>query len=517
MKNNAREEEWPDPMELPEPNLPSAPGLPAELLPPSLAPWITDISQRLCVSVEMVAGPALVALSAVVGRSMGIHPKAEDDWLVVPNLWGAVVARPGQLKTPAIEGANAPLRQLEAGGLEAYKDAHEQASTEAEGIEILIEVIKSKMRDVAKGKLKGDLAALKNELGSLKRALQETKVSEKRYLTQDPTVEKLGELLRENPRGLLLLRDELSGWLRNLDRPGREGEREFYLESWNGTGGFTFDRIGRGTIHIPALTLSVSGGIQPGRLRAYIAEALGDSRGADGLLQRFQILMWPDNVPPWDNVDRSPDIEARNLAFAIFEAIDSISPQFLGLETPENDGIPALRFDPEAQEFFDRWRDRLETRLRSSELQGRSAFESHLAKYRSLMPSLALLFHLIEVVARKVENHSRVALEHARRAANWCGFLEAHAEKVYAVEGPENAALLLADRIQEGKVKNGMTFREIYRHGWANLDTTEKLRNAIQVLEKHGWVRLQERLSGAGGGRPSPCLLINPKLEVASG
>ena len=126
--------------------------------------------------------------------------------------------------------------------------------------------------------------------------------------------------------------------------------------------------------------------------------------------------MWPDNVPPWDNVDRSPDIEARNRAFAIFDAIDSISPQFLGLETPENDGIPALRFDPEAQEFFDRWRDRLETRLRSSELQGRPAFESHLAKFRSLVPSLALLFHLIEVVARKVENHSRVALEHARRA-----------------------------------------------------------------------------------------------------
>ena len=85
------------------------------------------------------------------------------------------------------------------------------------------------------------------------------------------------------------------------------------------------------------------------------------------------------------------------------------------------------------------------------------------------------------------------------------------------MEGPENAALLLADRIQEGKVKNRMTFREIYRHGWANLDTAEKLSKAIQVLEKHGWVRLQERSPGAGGGRPSPCLLINPKLEAASG
>jgi len=56
---------------------------------------------------------------------------------------------------------------------------------------------------------------------------------------------------------MLVLRDELSGWLRALDKPGREGDREFYLEAWNGTGSYTVDRIGRGTIHIPTLTLGL--------------------------------------------------------------------------------------------------------------------------------------------------------------------------------------------------------------------------------------------------------------------
>jgi hypothetical protein len=218
-------------------------------------------------------------------------------------------------------------------------------------------------------------------------------------MTQDPTVEKLGELLQQNPRGLLLLRDELSGWLRTLDKSGREGEREFYLEAWNGTQPFTFDRIGRGTVHIPSTTLSIFGGIQPGKLRAYVAGAMENGRGADGLLQRFQVLVWPDSIPRWKNVDRAPNATALNTAFEIFEFLDKLDSASWGEEIGEVRGIPALRFDPEAQEFFNSWRDRLEQRLRLDEMAGRDAFESHLAKYRSLMPSLALLHHLVEVAA----------------------------------------------------------------------------------------------------------------------
>jgi hypothetical protein len=39
---------------------------------------------------------------------------------------------------------------------------------------------------------------------------------EERYLVNDTTVEKLGELLNDNPNGLLLFRDELSGFLSSM-------------------------------------------------------------------------------------------------------------------------------------------------------------------------------------------------------------------------------------------------------------------------------------------------------------
>lgn len=69
-------------------------------------------------------------------------------------------------------------------------------------------------------------------------------------MVNDATVEKLGELLNDNPRGLIQVRDELAGWLAPLDQEGREQDRAFWLECWNGTGPYTSDRIGRATARI---------------------------------------------------------------------------------------------------------------------------------------------------------------------------------------------------------------------------------------------------------------------------
>src|SRR5262249_35879776 len=68
----------------------------------------------------------------------------------------------------------------------------------------------------------------------------------RRYKSNDTTIEKLGELLRENPAGLLIVRDELVGLLASWDREGREGDRAFYLDAWNGNTSFHTARTGRG-------------------------------------------------------------------------------------------------------------------------------------------------------------------------------------------------------------------------------------------------------------------------------
>jgi hypothetical protein len=67
--------------------------------------------------------------------------------------------------------------------------------------------------------------------------------------------------------------------------------------------------------------LSILGGIQPGPLSDYLrAAALGD-KGADGLVQRFQLAVYPDPPRSWTNVDEWPHTEAKNRAFDIFKKL----------------------------------------------------------------------------------------------------------------------------------------------------------------------------------------------------
>jgi hypothetical protein len=107
-------------------------------------------------------------------------------------------------------------------------------------------------------------------------------------------------------------------------------------------------------------------------------------------LQRFQLTVWPDPPKSWRNVDRSPDTEAKNRVYEVFKKLDSLKVN----EAAKDEEVPALRFEAGAQKIFDAWRDDLEQRLRSEEMT--PTLEAHVAKYRSLMPSLALLFKLID-------------------------------------------------------------------------------------------------------------------------
>ena len=492
-----------------------------------LSPWIQDVAERACAPLEMIACPAIVCLGALVGRKLGIRPSAFDDYLVAPNLWGGIIARPGFMKTHYVDQGTAHLKRLAAIALERFEAERWKWEAEQARIEAEIAAIKSKMTTAAKNNNDDGLADLQREFAELKRELKDAKVVEHRYLTQDATVEKLGELLQENPDGLLVLRDELAGWLRTLDKPGREGDREFYLEGWNGTGRYTFDRIGRGTVHIPAVCLSIFGGIQPGKLNSYIHEAITESGGADGLLQRLQLTVWPDALGKWERSEQWPDTAAKNHAFEIFEYLDRFNPVASGAHMEEG-SIPFLRFTPEAQELFDDWRDELENRLRSDELVGTPAFESHIAKYRSLMPSLALLFHLVDCAAvdkafdtfdtgiadRSHSVFSRgVPLEAARLAAAWCEFLEQHARKVYADElypGVE-AAHSLAAKIAQGVVTDGQSVRDVYNHHWSGLATSSQVSGALETLIASGWVRVEAVNTG---GRPTELLRLHPDLRA---
>ena len=494
---------WGPLLELPAP--PAVPTLPAEMIPEPLRAWVDDVADRLCVHREYIAVPALVSLGAVVGRTLGIHPKQFDDWLETPNLWGALVGPPSSKKSPAIAEGTAPLERLAARAAEAYADAQAEREADAEIIRLELEGLKKRAR--AKGAEPADFRdELKNKLGEL----EGNDVPERRYLTNDGTVEKIAELLMATPRGLLVKRDELIGLLRTCDKAGHETDRAFYLEAWNGKGRHTIDRVGKGTFHIPALTLSLLGGIQPGPLASYVRGAVEGEGGADGLLQRFQLLVWPDRQRPYVNVDRYADTAAKTEAFRIFEFLDLKTGGELGGTKAElnPDGIPALRFSPQAQVLFNGWLESLMGRLLSPELEATPAFHAHQSKLPSLMPTLALIFHLVDIAAGKASGP--VSVDAADLAADWCDFLELHARKLYALELNRGVAgaHALAERIKQGEVQDRQNVSDLYRRRWPGLVTADEVGAALSALEGCHWLRVEEMRNE--GARPTRLIHLNP-------
>src|SRR3989338_6268558 len=108
------------------------------------------------------------------------------------------------------------------------------------------------------------------------------------------------------------------------------------------------DRIGRGTVSVEGLCLSVLGGLQPSKFESYVASVVRGGKSDDGLLQRFQILLYPERRKTWHKVDREPNEQAFKTILRIVEVIDAI-PQ---PKRTEN-GIERLkvRYDDEAQQI----------------------------------------------------------------------------------------------------------------------------------------------------------------------
>ena len=100
------------------------------------------------------------------------------------------------------------------------------------------------------------------------------------------------------------------------------------------------------------------GGIQPGPLAAYLGAIKAGGIADDGLMQRFQLVVWPDPSPEWRNVDEWPDAGAKQEAFDSFVRASALVPSDFSAEQPEGGGIAFLRFEPDAQIEFDQWRHR---------------------------------------------------------------------------------------------------------------------------------------------------------------
>jgi hypothetical protein len=483
---------WPAPQPIMS-TLPPVESFTPELLPDGIRDYVMDVADRQQAPPDFAAVTALCGIAAVVGNRVRIRPKRNDDWEVVPNLWGAIVGRPSAMKSPAMQAALAPIYAIQ----DALREKWEEEIKSAEIDDALSGLDAKDAKKKAEKALKsGDRDGARGILAGLVDD-DDGEPPCPRIVINDATVEKLGELLNANPRGMLLIRDELPGFLARMESEEYQSDRAFYLEAFNGDGRFTYDRIGRGTIHIENCTVSIVGGVQPSRIAPIVRGAISGASN-DGLIQRLQMTVWPDDVGSWRWVDRTPNTPARLAYEAVFRDL-------YDLPMGDTNKPAVLRFSPESQELFRQWMTEIQTEARSGSLP--STLESHILKMPKTVASLALLFELIDGGRFDVNEASM------RRALGWADYLRSHANRLYSAGEilAEDGARLIIERRHQ--LPEHFSARNVHQKGWAGLGDRDTVTAAIEMLITTSHCREAQGRPVAAGGRPTTSYCWNPALQ----
>ena len=222
------------------------PPFPFDILPGAAQEFVVTQSDVIGCDMSGMAMACLANFSAAIDHQIRLKMMRHGNWYARAALWILFIAASSGKKTPMLRAATNELHEIQNQLRKTYE------------------------AQLAYCKEKDD---------------PNLPAPPPRYVVHDTTIEKLAEILERNARGLLVERDEISGWIGAMERyggtnRGASTDRAFWLQAYDG-GGWLVDRIKRGETLVPNLSVSVAGGIQPSRL----AELRGLT--SDGLLQRF--------------------------------------------------------------------------------------------------------------------------------------------------------------------------------------------------------------------------------------
>lgn len=451
---------------------------PTDTLPEPIRSYVQEAAESIGCDAAFVALPLLSALAAAIGNTRRIRLKRT--WTEPAIVWGGIVGESGTMKSPAISLALFATTQRQKESLLDY-----QAKKDAWLIER--EMYESRLIEWKKLAGKGKASADDRPEEPV------MPVCERTWLA-DTTIEALVSKLNENPRGLLLLRDELAGWVGSMDRytGGSGGESAMWLEVFGGRA-ITVDRKTSGSLFVPSASVSICGGIQPGILQRVMNQQMRDS----GMLARFLIANPPRQAKRWCEQDVSERTEES--VAQVFDALFALK-----MDTGD-DGEPTPRLV---------WLD-TQAKARVVEFVNRHGIEQFdtngdlaaaYSKLECYFARFALIFHLIreatgEVTSGNVDTQSVDAAERlvawfvneTRRIYSWLGHDEPEATR-----GSDRALIELI-------IKNGgqISARELQRKKRTVYSTSSDAKSALDQLEIAGHGLWVHSPVGPKGGRQS--------------
>jgi hypothetical protein len=433
------------------------PVLTREMLPETIANFAFDEAARMGVDPAMIAVSCLIACAAAIDDAIQIQPKAEDtEWTESARLWGAAVGEPGVMKTPSLNKAVKPLQSVE-------QQWRIEDAKLWKAYETAIENYKCQKAAFDKARRNGEDCAEPEE---------PERPPNRRCVVNEMSMEGLAErILADNPRGVLVVYNELMGLIGGFDAYKNNGvkkDRAAALELFDG-GSRNRDLV-RDTIWVPNWSACIVGGIQTDKLTK-IAPSLGD----DGLLQRF-LLFEVSTVGMGE--DRKPDMDAIG-------AYDWLVHQLAHLRW---DSGPIV-LSSEAQEYRQELQ-RIVFALKEDKSLP-AAFRGHASKMHGIFARLLLTLHLIETPHRRTDLMAVVSEATAKRARDLMVkyFIPQSLNlyrRFFAADGVSDAQWI-AGHVLAHKYER-VSERDLYRADKKFEHDRSRLRRAIDTLVEYNWL-----------------------------
>ncbi len=473
----------------PQPTVPPWRPFPLDSLPPAVAAFIAESAAGIGCDAAFVALPLLAALAAAVGNARRV--RLRRGWPEPAIVWAVTIGESGSHKSPGFNAALSPVFDRQRKAMKLHAEAFAAYEADRAASELARKTVEKKP-EARSERTPPPAPPAEPVLAS--------------YWIDDTTIEAVGKILADNPRGTLCAVEELAAWFGAFDRyakSGKGGDAPKWLRM-HGGGAVRIDRKNGSprTLLVPRAAISVTGTIQPGTLR----RMLGDAEREGGLAARLFFACPPRRPKRWTDAELSPAAEAA-LAdlFARLWALE------LGTDA-EGDPAPIdLPLTADAKAAFERFVN--EHGEEHAELSGDLA--AAWSKLEGGAARLALVVHLCRAVAGDADPSAVDAVSVAAGVtlARW---FAAEARRVYALLAEDSDARDLRSLAEWIGRKHGgeATARQV-QAGRRELRTAADAEAALAALADAGFGRWIDRPTDpAAGGRPTRAFRLHSLARV---
>lgn len=329
---------------------------PIDVFPNDIQAYLIQNQKTLNHSIDYMGSSLLWILALCIGNTCKIEVKT--GWLESANIWLGLIGKAGLGKTPSINAITFPIEK---------KNSFE---------------IKHYQKEYRKWKEYEKLSA--------KEKKDHEKIDEpirRQFIVNDVTIEALADLHEENPIGVAVFKDELNGWLKDMNKYKPGSDLEFWLSCWSNKSANLTRKTAKSSF-IESPLMPVLGGIQPGIFNQINTHENKDNGFLDRLLVSFpdkeienynRNSIRPEVIDWWDSYLNEFFNQMRNKVMKI-NKFGEIEPVI-------------IRFSSEADLEWERIFNNITEMQNSDEVN--EYVKSMLSKQKSYVPRLALILNCL--------------------------------------------------------------------------------------------------------------------------